>query len=231
MSKDNQIISSINKLAGHFSGHKLERILPPGAGEGAVLIPVMDSGNGLCILFEERSRNIRQGGDICFPGGMAAEQEAPEETAVRETCEELLLDRRQVRLIAPMHEVSGPGGSLVRSFLGVLDHYEGSFNPGEVSGTFAVPLDWFTDNPPDVYRARQSTLPEEGFPYGKIAGGRSYRFREQQKQYYFYDVPAEIIFAWDAGSEIKKRDPVTIWGLTAMLLYHFVKKINLAPEI
>ena len=224
--KDNhQISPDIHELCGQFSGHELERILPPGAGTGAVLIPVMELEDGLYILFEERSRNIRQGGDICFPGGMAAEGEPPEETAVRETCEELLLDRQQVRLIAPMHEVSGPGGALVRSYLGVIDRYDGNFNRAEAACTFAVPLSWFVRNPPDIYKARQQTVPADDFPYEKIAGGRNYRFREQQKHYYFYEVPAEVIFEWNGKTELKREGYITIWGLTAMLLYHFVKKI------
>ena len=37
--------------------------------EFAVLIPLLEREDGLHLLFEKRSGNIKQPGDTCFPGG------------------------------------------------------------------------------------------------------------------------------------------------------------------
>ena len=61
----------------------------------AVLIPFVTINNELSLLFEKRAANIRQGGEICFPGGEfdASEDDSFEQTAIRETEEETGITR------------------------------------------------------------------------------------------------------------------------------------------
>ena len=48
----------------------------------AVMIPVLETPEGLHLLFEVRSEKLEhQPGDICFPGGGIEEGETPEEAA------------------------------------------------------------------------------------------------------------------------------------------------------
>ena len=59
----------------------------------AVCIPLMPGPDGYEVLFEVRSANVKsQPGDVCFPGGRMEPGETPDETAVRETMEELLVE-------------------------------------------------------------------------------------------------------------------------------------------
>lgn len=55
----------------------------------SVLMPFVTTENGDALLLEIRSDNVKQPGEICFPGGRIESGETPAETAVRETCEEL----------------------------------------------------------------------------------------------------------------------------------------------
>ena len=125
-----------------LAGRRAERIQPPGAKSSAVLIPLLEQDGEVSVLFERRSPDVRQGGEICFPGGRIERSEAhdlplcsaagekgqnpapdsgtvlyerPEDAAARETAEELLISRDQIEIVAPMHCMAGPGGAEVIS--------------------------------------------------------------------------------------------------------------------
>ena len=51
----------------------------------AVLVPLLRTADGLRLLFEVRAAALRQGGEVCFPGGRMEPGETPEECALRDT--------------------------------------------------------------------------------------------------------------------------------------------------
>ena len=57
--------------------------------EYAVLVPLIEKDGEAALLLEVRSKDIRQPGDVCFPGGRVEEGESFQETALRETEEEI----------------------------------------------------------------------------------------------------------------------------------------------
>ncbi len=175
----------------------------------AVLIPLIEKPDGLHILFEIRSARIRQGSEVCFPGGRIQEGEDSRETAVRETAEELLIEPSQIRVLAPMFRIMGPGGAEVSSWLGLLRDYHGTFSYDEVADVFSLPLTWLREHPPAVYDAEYAARLPEDFPWDKLPGGRAYPWQGIPKKYYFYDTPEAVI-----------------WGLTAELLYHSVNRLT-----
>lgn len=62
----------------------------------AVLIPLVKKNKEYYILFQKRAASIRQGGDICFPGG-GFEKDLDKnfkQTALRETKEELGIEKK-----------------------------------------------------------------------------------------------------------------------------------------
>ena len=64
----------------------------------AVLVPLMEKENGINVVFTQRALHmIHQPGDICFPGGHHENDETAEETAIRETYEELGIKKRKHR--------------------------------------------------------------------------------------------------------------------------------------
>ena len=50
--------------------------------EFAVLIPLIEEDGEVKLLFEVRSKDIRQPGDVCFPGGKIEEGESETEAAL-----------------------------------------------------------------------------------------------------------------------------------------------------
>ena len=171
-----------------------------------------DHSTGYNLLFEVRSENIKQGGDICFPGGHVEEGESPEDAACRETEEELELNRvngHKICMICPMHVLQGPGGIQVTSFLGELQNYHGSFSKDEISRVFVLPLDWFLEHEPVVAGVTAKTSPDSDFPFDKIPGGRDLKWRDVHRPVYFYDTPEGLI-----------------WGLTAEIIWNLMEVIR-----
>lgn len=199
-SKDRQKKRLLDLLNEH---HKA---LPPHrGGESAVLIPLLETPDGYDVLLEQRSLTLDvQPGDICLPGGGLEEDEKPVEAAVRETMEELLVGKDQIQLISALDGTFGPGDRIIWPFAGILRDYKDTWSKDEVDHTFRIPLSYFLDTDPERYRAVQTTVPEEGFPYELVTGGRRYSFRKREHIFLFYRHPE-----------------ATIWGATAAIIYSF----------
>jgi peroxisomal coenzyme A diphosphatase NUDT7 len=173
----------------------------------AVLIPLIEGERGYEILFEQRSLKLAvQPGDICLPGGGIEEGESPQEAAVRETMEELLIKKEQIKIISPLDGTFGPGDRIIWPFLGIISDYKGSWSKDEVDHTFTIPLSYFLETEPERYEAEQITVPEEGFPYELVTGGRSYRFRKRKYTFLFY-----------------RTEKAVIWGATARVIRGFTE--------
>lgn len=198
-----------------WSGRTPRRINLEGKPEAAVLVPFVERDGELHILFEVRARFLKtQPGEICFPGGTVEPGESPLEASVRETQEELLVERSQIEVLAPLDYLVTPGGLAVRPFAAFLKKYQGTFSTDEVERTFTVPLRWFEEQEPERYKTKVKTFPGEDFPYHLIPGGREYNWREGTYEVYFY--------RW--GEEI-------IWGMTAKILCGMVKLLGESAEM
>lgn len=157
------------------------------------------------FLFEVRSAALRrQPGEISFPGGEIEPGEAPAAAALRETCEELLVDAGAVRLVAPLDIYFEPYSIEVTPYLATLEGYEGTFQRDEVQEVFTVPFRFFLDTEPEVYYNRTSMTPEPGFPYGWI-GGEDYPWRTARYPVLFYRYGGRVI-----------------WGMTARFIHNAV---------
>ena len=176
----------------------------------AVLIPFIQNAEGETeILFEQRALDLDvQPAEICFPGGGIEEDETPLEAAARETCEELLLERKQIRVLGEIEGVRNSGIITIHAFLGVLTDYQGTYAPIEVDHVFSVPVSWFLEHQPEVYMSTVTTIPDDDFPFELIPGGRDYPWRSTRRPIYFYRHPGGVI-----------------WGLTAMILHSFFGKL------
>ncbi len=197
-----------NKNLDFLKQHKPTLIGLTEAKKAAVCIPLIETEDGWDILFEVRAADIvSQPGDICFPGGGLEPDETTREAAVREMTEELLIAKEQMEVLGLMDVFGGGSGMLyVYPYAVRLTGYAGTFSPAEVARVFTVPLSWFLEHEPEVYLTRMQVQPEEGFPYERIHGGRSYGWRERREETLFYQY----------GDE-------TIWGMTAKILRAFVE--------
>lgn len=173
----------------------------------AVLVPLIKKGGEYQVVFEVRASDLKtQPGEICFPGGAVERGETPKKAAIRETMEELLIDRSRIRVIAPLDVLETPGSMEILPFLGILQDYRWSYSEAEVAHTFSVPLRWFAEHEPERYETDLLTVPKEPFPFEDIPNGRDYHWRRGHYDVYFY-----------------RREEGIIWGMTAKILHSLAK--------
>lgn len=173
----------------------------------SVVLPLIKRNGRLEVLFEVRAAKLhRQPGEVCFPGGLVESGETYEEAACRETMEELLIAKEQIDIIAPLDYLDMSSGLTVHVYLCEIKDYKDTFSSDEVDRVFSVPLQWFLENEPQRYVTQFRTIPGEDFPFHLIPGGRDYNWRSGKYHVYFYPYEKEVI-----------------WGMTAKILYGFVK--------
>lgn len=199
-------MNSAIKLENTFKDYIPKRIGESHALRASVLIPLIrHADSSIHILFQVRSSKLpEQPGDICFPGGMAEPGEIPDQTAVRETSEELLVDPSCIELIGPS-DILASGKLLVHPYVGWLNDYENTFSKDEVKEVFTVPLQWLLEHEPERHVMEWKPTFQEDFPFDKIVGGRNYAWRERKDTVLFYEYEDHVI-----------------WGMTAKMLEAFL---------
>lgn len=191
-------------------GRKAGLILQEHCRKSAVIIPVIKTENGPEVLFEVRSEKIgRQPGDVCFPGGAMLEGEAPEDAAVRETCEELLISPGQLEIICAC-DMFHNASTLIYPFAAYLTGYDGRFSSDEVSEVFTVPLAFFAETEPIVYDARMVKDLDDDFPYELIKRGKDYKWPPR--------IDKELF--WSCGGH-------TVWGISARIMKGFIDALHI----
>ena len=174
----------------------------------SVLVPFIGSRKD-AILFELRAKGIRQGGEICFPGGMVEKGETPEECAIRECAEELGIEQSKVEIAAKAGCVVSHRDAIIHVFIGVI-HIESpedaAPNKKEVAELFTVPTSFFIETKPEIYQVDSFT--ETGnFPVKEL---------KLPKRYYgTWANGKRNIYVYKYGNKI-------IWGLTAAILYELI---------
>ncbi|MDB9822642.1 CoA pyrophosphatase [Deltaproteobacteria bacterium] len=115
----------------------------------SVLIPLFMENGGYKVLFTERSYNVEHHkGQISFPGGAVDEKDnSLEETALRESYEEIGLLAEDVEILGQIDDVpTVTSRFIIHPFVGQIpSHYSFKINPGEVESIITVPLRFFFD--------------------------------------------------------------------------------------
>ena len=185
----------------------------------SVLLPLVDKGGVLYVLYELRSPDMDvQPGEVSFPGGSIEKGEGPKAAALRETVEELGIPAGSIEVVTELDYLINYSNSKLYCFLGVIDAAAletANINRDEVAEYFLVPLSWLLETDPDVYVNRLVTQPVEGLPVEKLAPNGNYKWRTGEST-----VP---VYLWP--------DPVTgaervIWGMTARLTMAFVEMLR-----
>jgi 8-oxo-dGTP pyrophosphatase MutT (NUDIX family) len=178
----------------------------------AVLVLLMLINEEYYFVFQKRAANIRQAGEICFPGGKfdPAQDAGFRDTAIRETVEELGVAFDKISIIGNLDTVVTTMGATVDAFLGVIDISsldDLQINPTEVERIFAIPVSFFEDNEPEAYKVNMTVHPS-----------------------YINEAGEEVITKpWgnSMGNVFVYRvEGVTIWGLTARLIRDVVAKLK-----
>lgn len=176
----------------------------------AVLAPLLDTSEGIFLLFEKRSDHLkRQPGEICFPGGKLEPMETLQACAVRETTEELLIQKEQIDIIGPGDVYLSPFNLMLHPFIGIIRDYQDTYSRDEVSEIIKVPLDYFRHQQPSHFENSLIHKPPEDFPYEWIPAGENYPWSRGTYDVYFYQYENHII-----------------WGMTAHILKSVVGLID-----
>ncbi len=189
----------------------------------AVLIPLIEKDNEYHFVFQKRAANIRQGGEISFPGGRFEPNTDNncKEAAIREASEELGIEKDIINIQARLDTLISPRGISVDSFLAILEinGIEDMVpDKKEVEDVFLLPVSWFKHNSPQIYTLKHVIKPsyinKQGhciklLPVKELGLPSHYRepWTGMEHKVFVYHTPKALI-----------------WGITAELVYYLIKK-------
>lgn len=178
--------------------------------KSAVLLPLIEVDGEVHVLYEVRSQHVSQAGDSSFPGGRVEEGESFEEAAVRETMEELNLDRDNIKVIGEIDYIVNQHVR-IHCFVGELTGVEVSdIKPNlEVEQIYTIPLDYLLRNKPAYFKVGFDPIFEEQFLQ---------ELEREQKRYNLTNMKEKIPYY-----QIKTH---SLWGFTANLTERFIQIIK-----
>ncbi len=189
----------------------------------AVLIPIVKIKDEYYLIFQKRAAHIRQGGDICFPGGRREKNDKSfKQTALRETYEELGIKRKDIKVLGQLDTYVAPIGALVESFVARVKKRAIKnmvIDKNEVEDILIIPLEFFKNNPPIEYNLKYQvhpyTIDDDGnkeilFPVEELGLPETYHkpWGHRRHKVWVYDYKGDII-----------------WGLTAVIINDLIKKL------
>lgn len=136
---------------GH-SDYDLTPDSPPGETSlrpAAVLVPIVDRPDGPTVLLTRRTAHLRaHAGQISFPGGrMEPHDESPEDTALRETEEEVGIVRDRVEILGRLDVYRTVTNFAVTPVVGIVaPDFDPTPDPHEVAEVFETPLAFLLDS-------------------------------------------------------------------------------------
>lgn len=147
--------------------------------EAAVLVPLVRHAESIDVLLTQRTAHLEDhAGQISFPGGRVESSDASrEDTALRETEEEIGLGRARVELLGRLPDYEISSGFRITPVVGWIEPpFDLKSDPFEVEAVFEAPLAYFL-NPGNYQR-------------------REYRFRGRHRHY--MAIPFEGRYIWGA---------------------------------
>jgi 8-oxo-dGTP pyrophosphatase MutT (NUDIX family) len=147
--------------------------------EAAVLVPLIGRAGAVQVLLTQRTAHLSDhAGQISFPGGRVEPEDATrEDTALRETEEEIGLARNRVRVLGRLPHYDIPSGFRITPVVGWIEApFELTLDAFEVAAVFEAPLTHFLD----ASRYQR----------------RDYRFRGRHRHY--MAIPFEGRYIWGA---------------------------------
>jgi len=163
----------------------------------SVLIALVQREHGLNLLFTRRTAHLSQhAGQISFPGGRAeSDDQDAIETALRETQEEIGLNKSYVEILGKLpdyHTVTGYRVTLVVGAVTAIPPLNS--DPNEVDEVFEVPLDFLMDG--SVHQRRSILINSA---------------EAQTSKRFFYAMPYRDYFIWGATAGMLRN------------LFHFLR--------
>lgn len=168
----------------------------------SVLIPLIKINDKWGLIYELRANSLRtQPGEISFPGGRVETGETYREAAIRETIEELRIERENIDCIGELDYLVSYANITIHCFLAIINGITVDKihpNPYEVDHIFTVDVNFFLENEPDKYYLDLVTVDNDEFPYNLIPNGRKYKWRRGVNSVLFYKYNEYIIWGYTA---------------------------------
>ena len=189
----------------------------------AVLIPLVKIKGEYHLIFQKRAANIRQGGDICFPGGGFEEgvDDTFKDTALRETQEELGIERKDIKVLGQLDTYVAPIGTVIESFVARVKKKafkNMKIDPSEVEKVVTIPISFFKEHEPEEYTLSHEIQPykinDDGeieilFPVEELGLPDTYKKPWGNKRHKIW---------------VYKYEGEVIWGITSVLIKEFIEK-------
>lgn len=132
----------------HEALQRLSHLKADNLRKAAVLIGFVERESGLKVIFTKRAEHLKHHpGQISFPGGKFEELDSDlAETAIRETLEEVGIERDKISIFGQMPELPTISRFTVTPFLAfVSPDYQVNIDPNEVAEVFEVPIETVLD--------------------------------------------------------------------------------------
>ena len=187
----------------------------------SILIPILVINNEYHLLFQERSENIKQGSEICFPGGKfdSKNDNTDQDTAIRETVEELGIKKEKIELLGQFDTLVHHMGMIVNTFIATLNINsldELNIDKNEVKRIFTLPISFFKNNKPEEYKVRI-----EATPFYIDENGNKILLLPVKE----LGLPDKYLTPWGNSNHkviVYKTEQGTVWGMTAKIVHEFI---------
>lgn len=192
--------------------------------KAAVLVPLVFINNEYHFLFQKRAKNIRQGGEISFPGGKYEESDKNFKiTAIRETCEEIGISKDKITVLKELGTLISPFNLLIKSYLGIININsldELNINKKEVEKVFLVPVNFILNTQPKEFFIETEMNPHQVDENSNIINTfPAKKYNLPDKYHKKWKGSPRKIFLYEHSGEV-------IWGFTAFILKDTAEKIT-----
>jgi 8-oxo-dGTP pyrophosphatase MutT (NUDIX family) len=218
---DNKDLSDLKKKLPSIPGIHGRGEMPT----SVVMVLITEINGEYHFVLEERNAHIRQGGEVCFPGGMFDESTdlTPRETALRETTEELGLPAEKIEIIGRMDTLVAAMGAVIEIFVGIMHQETASLkiNRDEVEKVFTVPVLYFMQNVPEIHKVLIRLFSSETDP----KTGEEIVYLPVRE----LGLPERYLDPWGNFKQnvyVFKTSEGVVWGLTARIIMDFVRMLK-----
>lgn len=183
--------------------------------KSAVLLPLILVEDEWHVLYEVRSEIVSQAGDSSFPGGRVEDGETYEEAAVRETAEELNINREHIRVYGEIDYIASEN-ILIHCFVGELVglEVEDIYPNEEVEKIYTVSLAYLLENDPSYFSVKFNPMLEQEFTENQEENEYDYQFSNSRQKIPYYKVENH-----------------SLWGFTANLTHRFIEIVRAEEKI
>jgi 8-oxo-dGTP pyrophosphatase MutT (NUDIX family) len=157
----------------------------PGYVPAAVLLPLFEKSGEYHLVFTKRTETLNHHkGEISFPGGRPhPEDRSLQDTALRETCEEIGLPTKDAEVLGELDDIpTYTTGFVISPFVATIPYpHQFTANPAEVDQIIEVPLTVLRD---------KKNLAEEWLDVG---GRQMLQYFYHYRDYVIYGATARIV--------------------------------------